>query len=69
MSQPAIYKSKEKTFTGTPGAWKSNAQLIAAAPELLSALQLAVLAFKELGVSENQNCYKTALKAINKALK
>ena len=47
---------------------KANAKLIAASPELLNALQTSIKAFDELKISPNQNCYKQALNAINKAL-
>lgn len=46
----------------------ANLKLIAASPELLEACKIAVKAYQELGLEPDQNCYKQALKAINKAL-
>jgi hypothetical protein len=64
---------EELKFTGTPGP---NAQLIAAAPELLEALQTIIgfnrqQALDQYGDAEKAEswaCVKTARHAINKAL-
>jgi hypothetical protein len=48
---------------------EANAKLIVAAPNLLRAVESAILAYKELGLSENQSCFKLALEAIKKATK
>jgi len=45
----------------------ANARLIAAAPELLEALQLVFVHAKVI-INENHSDYKKAVKAINKAL-
>ena len=47
---------------------KANAQLIAAAPNLLKACEISLKAFIELGIKPNQNCRNQVQKAISKAL-
>lgn len=47
---------------------KANAYGISAVPEMIEALKIAIKAYKELGIDQEQNCYKQAVKALNKAL-
>jgi len=42
-------------------------ELLEQRDELLEACESAIKAFKELGLNENQSCYKLALKAIKNA--
>ena len=48
--------------------WEANAQLIAAAPELLEALQQSQKFLVELGTQESGIAYYNSMQAIKKAL-